>query len=444
MTYHVVCLAGAEDSYVPQIGENDHILHVPFSIPGHAFSFQTNIYDLFAEYGINPSPIVHDLLNAVIAAYTADVRIPRNTSFDGWTRDIVLHLAVSDKELWESDPTSSLKTALSFLTGDHWNISIRQAPESYSPTTGKTPKEIKTLDATAVSLFSGGLDSFIGAVDQASQSSKVVLVGHHSAGNGATSKSQSESITALRNDFDESLFPFLQVWLTTPKGISRSSEISTRGRSLVFIGLGIIIANEIKAEKLIIPENGLISLNVPLTNSRLGSFSTRTTHQFFIKNIRDLLASLGIQVELNLPYRFKTKGEMINESGNPRMILENLNVTISCSHPGASRFTGVKKQNVHCGYCYPCIIRRAAVFATGKTDPTFYTFADLSEELGKVRRADLRAVKIALNRYERTPLKIGDILAAGPLPVTGDELDQYLAVFKRGFDEVKEFLRQYK
>jgi len=442
MTYHVVCVAGAEDDYAPQIKENDQLLLVPFNISGDPDSFQTNIYDIFAEYGITPSPIVHDLLNAVIGAYTADVRVSRSDSFDGWTRDIVLHLAVSDPELWET-AAPSLISALSFLTGDHWNIDLRRIPDSYKPVQGKQPKKVKTLGAESVALFSGGLDSFIGAVDQASRGNKVVLVGHHSAGSGATSKSQGEALAALYKNFNEELMPFLQIWLSTPKGKKRASEISTRGRSLIFIGLGVIIAHEINARELIIPENGLISLNVPLTNSRLGSFSTRTTHQYFIKNIRDLLASLGIQVNLELPYRFKTKGEMINGSGNPKMIHENLSATMSCSHPGASRFTGVKKQNVHCGYCYPCIIRRAAAFAMRTADPTFYAFADLSVNLGPKQRSDLRAVRIALDRYERRSPRIGDILSAGPLPVSDDDLVEYLSVFERGLAEVREFLRQF-
>jgi hypothetical protein len=135
---------------------------------------------------------------------------------------------------------------------------------------------------------------------------------------------------------------------------------------------------------------------------------------------------------------------MIENSGNPEMILDTLNSTMSCSHPGASRYSGVKKQNVHCGYCYPCLIRRAAVYTTGKADPTFYTYADLSQELGPKQRADLRAVKIALNKYERKPPRIGNILTAGPLPVADDELGQYLAVFKRGLDEVRKFLLQFE
>ncbi len=95
MTYHIVCLTGSKDEYTPNLKKDDKVLVVPFNIPGHPDSFQTNIYDIFAQYGLSSSQIAHDLLNAVIAAYTADVRIAREDTFDGWTRSLILHLAVT-------------------------------------------------------------------------------------------------------------------------------------------------------------------------------------------------------------------------------------------------------------------------------------------------------------------------------------------------------------
>lgn len=443
MTYHVVCLAGAEDDYSPSINENDQVLKVPFNIPGHPDSFQTDIYDIFAEYGLMPSPAAHDLLEAIIASYTADVRTSRAKTFDGWTRDIALHLAVGDPESWTKG-AKNLEAALSFLTGDHWRVLVREKRTAYQPLQGRKPKEVVELDSETVCLFSGGMDSFIGAVDQLELNKKVVLVGHHSAGAAATSRSQNDSEKALHKFYDKDVMPFLRVWLTTPKGENRASEISTRGRSLLFIGLGVVIAGAIGAGKLIVPENGLISLNVPLTNARLGSFSTRTTHPYFIKLIRDLLSNLDISVSIELPYRFQTKGEMIRNSANRDIIQQNADATISCSHPGASRYSGRKAQNIHCGYCYPCLIRRAAVYSTGEADPTDYVFTDLSEKFNKDRRADLRAVKLALNKFDRKAPRIVDVLTSGPLPASDDDLKQYLAVFTRGLDEVRTFLRQYE
>jgi hypothetical protein len=62
-----------------------------------------------------------------------------------------------------------------------------------------------------------------------------------------------------------------------------------------------------------VPENALISLNVPLDPLRLGAFSTRTTHPFFISSFNTFLSRLGISAQLFNPYRFKTKGDMAAE-----------------------------------------------------------------------------------------------------------------------------------
>ena len=63
--------------------------------------------------------------------------------------------------------------------------------------------------------------------------------------------------------------------------------------------------------ELLIPENGFISLNIPLTPLRLGSLSTRTTHPLFIQQMQDILDALDFRVRLSNPYQFKTKGEML-------------------------------------------------------------------------------------------------------------------------------------
>ena len=37
---------------------------------------------------------------------------------------------------------------------------------------------------------------------------------------------------------------------------------------------------------ILVPENGVISINVPLTVRRVGTLSTRTTHPYFIQEIQ--------------------------------------------------------------------------------------------------------------------------------------------------------------
>ena len=60
-----------------------------------------------------------------------------------------------------------------------------------------------------------------------------------------------------------------------------------------------------------VPENGLISVNVPLDPLRLGALSTRTTHPFYIARWNDVLTTLGVNVRIENPYWDKTKGEMV-------------------------------------------------------------------------------------------------------------------------------------
>ena len=60
----------------------------------------------------------------------------------------------------------SFNRAISFLTGDSWDIHFVQADlYSFNPT--KKVKEYNTLSFEKVALFSGGLDSLIGFIDEA-------------------------------------------------------------------------------------------------------------------------------------------------------------------------------------------------------------------------------------------------------------------------------------
>lgn len=438
MSQHIVCLAGPDDPFAPDLTPTDETLLVPLDAPEHPYSLRTTVPDVLARHGIVPSDAAYDLLNAAVAAYTADVRVPRRTAFDGWTRDLVLHLPVLSAG-W-SQGAEVLTKLLRFLTGDHWVVRTRRAPGSYRPSQGKVSgRGARELQAETVCLFSGGLDSYVGAVDLLDSGERVVLVGHHSAGGGATSTSQRNALAVLREEYSEERSPLLQFWISPPKGEEQASEITTRGRSILFLGLGATVADGLRAERLVVPENGLISLNVPLTNSRLGSLSTRTTHPYTMKLFRDLLAVIDVGVSVELPYRFHTKGEMLNGCANNRLVRPGLLATMSCSHPGAARFAG-KSPNVHCGYCVPCVIRRAATSTSGLSDPTTYATEDLSRPLEGESGSDLRALRMALDRYQKDPPMLADVLVPGPLPGTDEELSAYLGVFRRGLDEVRSLL----
>jgi hypothetical protein len=441
MTGHIVCLAGPTDRYAVDAGHDDAVLRVPFDCPGDPDAPLTSIPDVLATHGVAPAPAAHDLLRASIGAYTGDVRISRREAYDGWTRDLVLHLPVSEPAGW-ANGAAILERLLAFLTGDHWTVLIRPEPEGYRPVPGQVQQPAVRLETETVSLFSGGLDSYIGAIDALAGGGQVALVGHHAAGQGPTSTAQRSALGALRATYPAGRTPVLRFWLSPPKGLIRASETTTRGRSVLFLALGVAVASGLGPARLLVPENGFISLNVPLTPPRSGSFSTRTTHPHLIALLRDLLNELQLRVALDLPYRFRTKGEMMIDCADQIALAGGLGATMSCAHPGAGRFVPGGSPNQHCGYCVPCLIRRAAVSTWG-TDRTPYVFENLRAPLSPTRGADLRALRLALDRYSRRTPTLADVLAAGPLPGTPDDRQEYFDMFRRGLAELDGFVDSF-
>src|SRR6266700_5049628 len=390
MTWHVLCLRGPDDAFRPAIGLADQVLEVPFGISGHAQTVHCSVASVLAQYGLMLSESAEDLLVAAISAYAADAGIPRRYAYDRWTRDFMLHLPVSQPARWQQ-ARPALERLLSFLTGDHWIIQVR--PLAVNTATGLLVPIQKSMwanlppRAERVCLYSGGLDSFIGALDQLAQGKLVVLVGHHGSGQGSTSIAQSRAIAALRQRYDANVAPYFRFWVSPPKIALGVSEITTRGRSVLFLALGAAVADAVQATQFIVPENGFVSLNVPLTPSRIGSFSTRSTHPHLMHLFREVLLTLGIHIDLVLPYRFQTKGEMLQGCADQETLRANIAETMSCAHPGAGRFSGAKDAYRHCGYCLPCLVRRASIDSF-MVDSTVYRVEDLRTPLTPTRRSD--------------------------------------------------------
>ncbi len=439
MIRNIFVIDGNNDSFSIKIKTPDTKLLVPINTPSHAESIETSFPNLFKNYNLSPNPIAYDFLRLAISVYSADVRVARDESYDQWTRNFHLYLPVSDVSKWDSSRIQ-IQDALSFLTGDHWELYFRELDKSSKKYING--KKSKSLNVNSVSLFSGGLDSYCGAIDSLVSKKSVALIGHHSAGGGATSTSQDKTLQSIRRKFGDEIAPFLKIWVSAPKGEDGDSEITTRGRSILFIGLGVFIASGLNVKELVMPENGLISLNVPLSNSRLGSYSTRTTHPYFVKLVADIIKAVGLDVELNLIYRFKTKGEMLLSCLDKDLLLLGLKDTMSCSHPSAGRYAKIKG-NPHCGYCLPCIVRRAAIWKALEEDDTKYAYGINDKKLTANKMMDQKSILMALVRQKSKSPNIADILVSGPLPVSDEAKMKYLDVYKRGMQEIKEFMSEY-
>jgi hypothetical protein len=196
--------------------------------------------------------------------------------------------------------------------------------------------------------------------------------------------------------------------------------------------------------KLDVPENGLIALNVPLDVLRLGSLSTRTTHPFYLARWNELLAGLGVAGTVGNPYWDKTKGEMISGCANPKFLKTLIAGSMSCASPAKARW---KKHGIeHCGYCVPCLIRRAAIkkaWGTGN-DPTSYTLASLVAQpldTCAAQGRQVRSFQLAIARLKAKPgIEKMLIHKPGSLDDDKDRLADLAGMYRRGMEEVGKLL----
>lgn len=394
--------------------------------------------------GVFPSEIGIDLLVVAAHVHAADTRISRvEQSQDSWTREIRLVVPVSDPVRWGA-ATSTLTKALNFLTGDRWTIGFRTRSDRFATIAKQAPPSLLTLPFDSLSLFSGGLDSLIGAIDLLHAGSTPLLVSHF--GEGATSDAQTKLFAGLKKEYVKSAFDRLRVGMTFADGLVKDvgSENSTRGRSFLFFALGVFAGTGLgNGFVLRVPENGLIALNVPLDPLRLGSNSTRTTHPYYMARWNELLTELGIDGRVENPYWDKTKGEMASACANKALLLKLAPHSLSCAHPANARWQGHQGRGIeHCGYCLPCLIRRAALdsaWGAGQ-DETTYTVPDLRAQTLDTRESigkQVRSFQYAIARLRGHP-SLANLLIHKPGSLADEvaRLDQLADVYRRGLDEV--------
>ncbi len=401
--------------------------------------------DELATLGVYPSELGVDLLVLAAHIYAADTRISRNTeSQDSWTREIRLVAPVSDLVVWNG-VSDLLRRMLNFLTGDRWTFDFRPRPEGFKAFVADRPLVVPELELDGVSLFSGGLDSLVGAIDALEQGRNPLFVSH--AGESAVSAAQDKLFHRLEVQYPNRPFRRLRVWMSFDKKLVKDvgTEDSTRGRSFLFFATGALAGSGFGQPcPLFAPENGLIALNVPLDQLRLGSLSTRTTHPFYIARWNELLQALGIPVMIENPYWDRTKGEMVSGCANPVLLKRAIPESLSCASPTKARWKGHGTE--HCGFCLPCLIRRAAIKEGIRgADPTTYTLTDLrSKPLNSIEAEgiQIRSFQLAIARLAKRP-GLAPILIhkSGPLLDESSNRQTTLAsVYLRGMKEVGKLL----
>jgi 7-cyano-7-deazaguanine synthase in queuosine biosynthesis len=367
-------------------------------------------------------PAVLDLVHLAAGAYMADRSTRRGQRF---SREISLRVAFYASELWTVDLLAQTQDLLGWLTGDEWTLSVAPAPGI------EIPEALGASRSTEpVSLLSGGLDSYLGAIQLLEQGTHPLFVGHKDLSTAIRSAQQRVS-TWLGQSYAPTP-SYTRIGLTQA---IRRKEPSSRSRSLLFLSLGVAVATSNNSGTLVVPENGYTGINLPLRPNRGGALSTRSTHPETFRRVSNLLSALDIDISITNPFEWMTKGEAmsyINSLNPPSGWLDIAAATLSCGKLGGNWFSG--SPNLNCGLCVPCLVRRATFLAADIPDGTEYLHEALTgahlDDLISARRGDIEAVKYAVEAGVDP-----DAIDAGTWPLDYD-LDQAEDLDQRGINEL--------
>lgn len=362
--------------------------------------------------------LTRDFLDLATLIYIVDELELRKHSKDHWSRKFEVIAPVKSPKLWEKHE-ELLRRVLKTLAGDDYNFAWMNRPKLDA--LGRHRQQLPE-GFDSVCLFSGGMDSFLGAKQLLAEGKKLLLVGHQADGTAASA--QTALFKFLKEKYPGAchLIQF-RVSRSGAKSqdfkLPNKCEETHRPRSLIFLGLAISIANTLGIGTIYIPENGLIALNAPLQKSRLGTLSTRTAHPRYLGELCDFLNASGVfKGEIRNPFLFVSKTDML---ANAKDLATPLRRSVSCARPSRYKNLGVS----HCGYCVPCIYRRIAMLTTGldnKQDYAFSVFDDL-EQLDVTKQLDFRAlVRWAERVVGSSPLERQMlVLSHGSFPVSAGE-----------------------
>ena len=371
--------------------------------------------------GLDPHPRAWDLLSIALAVVGADTSVSRDSSPDGWTREIDLTIAVSDPSFWDSQ-NNLIEQQLRFLTTDRWTVCFTDG--GISP---QTAANAVLPDEDSVSLLSGGLDSLVGAIDLVSNGRRPMVVSQVAQGD-------KEKQTLFASAIGGGL---RHLQLNHDANGPSANERSQRARSIVFLAYAVLAASSLLCyhEGQEIPvyvcENGFIAINPALTAARLGSLSTRTAHPVFLSLFQRLLDNASLRARIANPYSLKTKGEMLIGCADQVSLREYAATSTSCG-----RFARLGSR--HCGRCVPCLIRRAAFHAWGAPDITGYRYANLAKrDSDHALFDDVRSAAIAVADVKSDGLDrwLGASLASSLIR----DPDPYRDTVRRGIEELGSF-----
>lgn len=337
---------------------------IQMDVQGKAHNVNLKIEDISRAVMGNVPDILLDLLEVAAYVYCADQRLTRGQpTLSGWgktwRRELRFTIPVRHPDIWERPEVKGpLTRTLGFLSDDIYDFSFAPATHPFAEKALYFSSLTDAIFAPdEIALFSGGVDSCAGAVEDLVQGGKsLALIGHHSA--SKVFNVQKALIDDLRaSGFDRKIF-YVPVNVTND-GVN-AREYTQRTRSFLFAVLALVVARMFGRDSFTFYENGVVSINLGFTQDILGARATRTTHPKALRGFEEIFSGLTERsVSIRTPLLWQTKREVTGKlaaCGFERLLMK----TASCTRP--RQWTTTRH---HCGVCSQCIDRRFAVLAAG-------------------------------------------------------------------------------
>jgi len=160
----------------------------------------------------------------------------------------------------------------------------------------------------------------------------------------------------------------------------------------------------------------------------------------FLARFEEIVQRLGIANRIRNPLAEKTKGETLSSSRNLDLLKRLTPNTVSCAHP-TRRQGWIRRSTTHCGYCIPCICRRAALHRIGLDEGEAYGIDICAGEmpLHEDVASDLRAVLSFIYSAQ-----VGDFVpevVANQMPLPPGVHPVAVRILTAGIDELVQLFR---
>lgn len=341
---------------------------VTLGIGSGANNVNLRVSDIGQRTAANMPDVMIDLIEIAAYVYSADQATTRGG--EGvldvgakWRRNFQFFIPVRQPSVWSHrDVDEVLRSTLGFLSEDTYTFTFR-------PLSNPTPMEqylegtVERREIDQVLLFSGGLDSLGGAVQEVvTNKRRVALVSHRST--PKVDRPQQDLANDLASYCPDNPPLHVPVWANKEKALG--IEATQRTRCFLYASLGVAVARMLGLTGLRFYENGITSFNLPISEQLVGARASRTTHPQALNGFAKLFGLL-LQEEFRLenPFIWNTKAEVVNLIGAAGCG-DLIKHTVSCIHT-----LDRTKLHTHCGLCSQCVGRRLATLASdfGNADP---------------------------------------------------------------------------